>query len=80
MGRSGELESEWWELASFALTCKGYRISSGWMMMAISEPMTIETIDSFVLAVADVLAETDEDENNLMQELEEATDAGRARL
>lgn len=47
-------------------------------MMTISEPMTTETIDSFVLVVADVLA--DDDENNIMQELEEATDAGRAHF
>jgi glycine cleavage system protein P-like pyridoxal-binding family len=75
------LDTAWWELASFALTCKGYRISSGWMMMTISEPMTTETIDGFVAALAEVLEESDDHGAGVHAEAAaEAEEAGRARL
>ena len=51
-----KLDTKWWELLSFALTCRGYRISSGWMMITISEPMTDQIIDEFVETVAEELA------------------------
>ena len=38
MRMAGQLDGDWWEEASFALTCKGYRMSSGWMQMVRQPP------------------------------------------
>lgn len=38
MRMAGQLDGDWWEEASFALTCKGYRMSSGWMQMVRQTP------------------------------------------
>jgi hypothetical protein len=51
------------------------------MMMTISEPMTTETIDGFVAALAEVLEESDDDGAGVHAEAAaEAEEAGRARL
>ena len=49
--------------------------------MTISEPMTTETIDGFVAAVAEVLEESDDDDAGAHAEVAaEAEEVGRARL
>jgi hypothetical protein len=51
------------------------------MMMTISEPMTTETIDGFVAALAEVLEESDDHGAGVHAEAAaEAEEAGRARL
>ena len=57
--RGGGKYSSWWELVSFGLTVKGYRISSGWMQMSLSEPMNEAIVDGLVHAVEEILVEND---------------------
>ena len=57
--RGGGKYSSWWELVSFGLTIKGYRISSGWMQMSLSEPMNEAIVDGLVHAVEEILVEND---------------------
>ena len=50
MRMAGELDGDWWEEASFALTCKGYRMSSGWMQMVRQTPQPSTHL--FVLCIS----------------------------